>query len=156
MFRERIKGDLVQLALNAKAENKPFIMAHGCNCFGAMFSGIARQISHEFPEANSADLEALEKNGSHNLAGKYSYVKSGSVEIFNLYTQFYPGRNYDYGLIRQAFIRLNALMAMREVKPTVFIPMIGAGIAGGDWELIRKIIKEESSHMIVEVVIYDR
>ncbi|MGL4523063.1 MAG: macro domain-containing protein [Bacilli bacterium] len=156
MLRERITGDLIQMALDAKAENKPFIFAHGCNCFGAMASGIAGQVTQTFPESPRADRVMLEKEGSHNLAGKFSIAKVGSVTIYNLYTQFYPGRNYSYEFIEASFRRLNDMFSISEVKPTIFIPMIGAGIAGGDWEVIRKIIESNSSNMIIEVVKYDR
>jgi O-acetyl-ADP-ribose deacetylase (regulator of RNase III) len=38
---------------------------------------------------------------------------------------------------------------------TIGLPMIGAGLAGGDWNRIKKIIEEELDAMDVWIVKYD-
>ena len=39
-----IKGDLIELAKAGEFD----VIAHGCNCFNAQKSGIARQMAEEF------------------------------------------------------------------------------------------------------------
>jgi O-acetyl-ADP-ribose deacetylase (regulator of RNase III) len=46
------------------------IVVHGCNCFNTMGSGIAKQVSIEYPEATIADYETVP--GDVNKLGRYT------------------------------------------------------------------------------------
>lgn len=144
-----IKGDLIKLAKRGDFD----VIVHGCNCFCTMGAGIASQIRKEFPEAYEADCQTV--SGDIDKLGTFSNAlidPSGIVRFFvvNAYTQYYPGANADYGAIRKVFrcIKRSQLSTMR-----IGYPRIGAGIAGGDWENISKIIDEElegCDHTLVE------
>jgi O-acetyl-ADP-ribose deacetylase (regulator of RNase III) len=141
-----IKGDLIKLALEGKFD----VIIHGCNCFCTMGAGIARQIKSTFPEAYEADCKT--KEGSTNKLGAYSHATVGNVTIINAYTQYdYKGSGIkaDYDAIRSVFRKLKLDYSGKLIG----YPKIGAGLAGGNWNQISKIINEElvdENHTLVE------
>ena len=145
-----IKGDLITLALKGKFD----LIIHGCNCFCTMGAGIAKLIRQHFPEAYEADLKT--EPGDIAKLGKITSAKVltdfGELIIINGYTQHHwqgSGRLVDYDAIRSVF---------KEVKKSfsgmrIGYPAIGAGLAGGDWNIISRIITEEldgENHTYVE------
>lgn len=143
-----IDGDLVRDAANYD------VIAHCCNCFCTMGAGIAPQIKHKFPEAYAADCET--QSGDESKLGAITYTENTTPIVVNLYGQFdYTGRrsgkmDLDYDALR------SALKAMREkfTGKTFGLPMIGAGLAGGDWNVIESIIEEEMRGEYVTIVRY--
>jgi len=119
-----IKGDLIKLALEGKFD----VIIHGCNCFCTMGAGIAKDIKSEFPEAYEADLKT--EKGNKDKLGTYSnaIIDEAIRSVFKKIKSNYPGRKIGY-------------------------PKIGAGLAGGDWNIISEIIEEElknENHVLVE------
>ena len=115
------------------------VIAHGCNCFNSMSGGIARAIAKMYPRAEDADNET-EPEDLGKLGG-FS-MSRGSPDIFNLYTQYEPGNNIDYGAVHDAFKALHRhLKGHGLLESKIGIPKIGAGIAGGDWGKISHIIE---------------
>jgi len=134
-----IQGDLIKLALAGQFD----VIIHGCNCQHTMGAGIAKSIRRTFPEAYEADLRtpksALDKLGTISSA---SVVRNGvAFTVVNGYTQFHwagSGTKADYPAIDSV---------MRTIKrqyggARIGYPQIGAGLAGGDWEVISLIIDE--------------
>lgn len=128
------------------------VIAHCCNCFCTMGAGIAPQIKHKFPEAYEADCETIK--GDRDKLGTISYTEETTPIVVNLYGQYdYTGRrsgqmDLDYDALRSA---------LREMKiqfsGLLFgLPKIGAGLAGGDWIVIRQIIITELKDEDVTVV----
>ncbi|MGC5271673.1 macro domain-containing protein, partial [Salmonella enterica] len=70
----------------------------------------------------ATDYAAREKLGTFSLA----YALKGSA-CFNLYTQYEPGPNLDYGALVNAFQRLDKFLSGSLFKVEVYIPRIGAG-----------------------------
>jgi len=128
--------------LDAFDANEIQIIIHGCNCFRSFGAGIAKSIKERYPEAYDADLNT--GHGDKNKLGQYSYAKlSDDKTIINAYTQYAYGRNKvnaDYDAIRKVFILLEE--KYRNSNILIGIPMIGAGLAGGDWETISNIIND--------------
>ncbi|MEO1513950.1 MAG: macro domain-containing protein [Bacteroidota bacterium] len=145
-----IKGDLIKLAIDGEFD----LIIHGCNCFCTMGAGIAKTIKQKFPEAFTADLQT--EKGDESKLGTISWAKSqtenGELIIVNGYTQFNwrgTGRKADYEAIRQVF----TLVKKEFSGLRIGYPAIGAGLAGGDWNVISKIIEEElkgENHTFVE------
>lgn len=145
-----IKGDLIKLALAGEFD----LIVHGCNCFCTMGAGIAKGIKLQFPEAYAADLNT--KYGDKDKLGTISWAKAksykGELIVVNAYTQFNfqgPPPLADYDAIRLAFAKI------KDQFPGLRIgyPAIGAGLAGGDWQIISQIIEEElagEDHTFVE------
>lgn len=135
-----VKGDLIKLALEVKFD----VIIHGCNCFCTMGAGIAKSIREIFPEAYQADLNT--EYGSKEKLGTISYVtvtrENHEITVVNGYTQYTSGSSgvlVDYDAVQ---------LVMREVKnlftgKRIGFPMIGAGLAKGDWSVIEEIIKTE-------------
>ena len=165
---KEIDGDLIEMFKKGEFD----VIAHGCNCYATMGAGIALTIGNEFPEAKEADENLEIPNGIKRL-GKLSYTeididkKAGydTSLLFNLYTQFNPGRDFRVN----AFIK--AIRAMRKVIKDEFsyindkgkkeflgvpikigLPLIGCGIAGGDWKEVSEIIKVELAEFDVTIV----
>jgi len=145
MYKE-VDGDLLKLA---KEGHFDFI-AHGCNCFCTMQAGIAKSIKEQYPSAYLTDLRT--EKGDIKKLGNYSETKiNGSFTILNCYTQFHydsTKKPLDY----EAFI-----LCMRKInyKFSYFkigLPLIGTGLAGGDWKRIKEIIQKELKDMDVTVV----
>lgn len=153
-------GDLLRAAHAGEVQ----VIAHGCNCFNTMGSGIAPQIAKAYPSAYDAD-QATRKGSAYKL-GCYSYGTENGLHIFNLYTQFgYWGRNegkrdlnypaLELALFKMAHALKNALYPNGSHEHIVVgLPKIGAGLAGGDWNIISGLIKQHLVDEGIKVVIY--
>ena len=143
-------GDLIELAFEGEFD----LIIHGCNCFCTMGAGIAKSIKRKFPEAYKADLET--EKGNKSKLGEISWAKSktenGELIIVNGYTQFNwrgSGRKADYEAIRKVFKKVKENFSGLRIG----YPAIGAGLAGGDWQIISEIIEEElkdENHTLVK------
>ncbi len=137
-----IKGNLIELADNDEFD----IIIHGCNCFNTFGAGVAKQIKIKWPLAFKADLSSV-KGDPHKL-GLYSTAivstsNVGDLLVVNGYTQYSYGVNQphvDYDAIRCV------LTSVLEEYPSVRvgIPLIGGGLAGGDYQTLVDIFDEVS------------
>jgi O-acetyl-ADP-ribose deacetylase (regulator of RNase III) len=149
-----IKGDLVLMAQQGKFD----VIAHGCNCFATQRSGIAKRMVEIFKTdlfrmetANMAPMDRL-ANIDWNIFKFSNGVKS--LTVINAYTQYEYGTdkvNLDYEALRICMRKINVLCANQHIG----LPKIGCGLAGGDWEVVKKIIQEELTSMKITIVIYE-
>lgn len=129
-----IKGDL--LASGAD------IIAHGCNCVGGFGSGVAGQIAQRYPHIKKAYIHKFNTEGWE--LGDVQFVRIGHSEksIANCATQkeYYPRDRVhaDYESIEKC---MNIVKELAGDK-TIAIPKIGCGLAGGDWEVVEKILNK--------------
>ena len=143
-----IDGDLV------KEADFFDVIAHCCNCFCTMGAGIAPQIKAKFPEAYEVDCTT--ERGDEDKLGTITFTENTQPIVVNLYGQYdYTGRRHgemdlDYDALR------SALRAMKEEFSGLLfgLPKIGAGLAGGDWDVIESIIAEELEGERVMIVNY--
>jgi O-acetyl-ADP-ribose deacetylase (regulator of RNase III) len=145
-----IKGDIIELALRGEFD----VIVHGCNCFHTMGGGIALQIATIFPEALKKDRTTA--YGSKDKLGDYSSIRvvreEKSFTIVNGYTQYSFGGgevNVDYLAIQELFKKIAKDFSGLRIA----YPKIGAGLAGGDWNVIKGIICEElknENHTYIE------
>lgn len=130
------KGDLFESPI------KVFI--HGCNDQGVMASGFAAPLKNKFPEAYEVYRKEYETNGLGG--GTIIPVETKGKIIINMITQnFYgkDGKRYaKYDWIADGFYQTNQLTKRLGID-TVAMPMIGAGLGGGDWNVISAIIESE-------------
>jgi len=132
------------------------VIIHGCNCFCNMGAGIAKQIKREFPEAYKADLQT--KKGDKKKLGTFSFaecIRNGNkIIVVNGYTQYNYGRNKqnaDYDAIETVMMCVWVDYGKKNLR--IGYPKIGAGLAGGNWEIISEIIEDElegEDHTLVE------
>lgn len=141
-----VQGDLIELAKQGHFD----VIVHGCNCLCVMNSGIAKQIRENFPNAYLADLDTLKRE---NKLGTYSKAITGELTILNAYTQYKYGRDKnvvyaDYKAIAQVFKSI----AKHFPDKRIGYPKIGAGLANGNWDVIKDIIDyylEGMNHTLV-------
>jgi len=150
MSLKMISGDLIKAAKEGNFD----VIAHGCNCFCNFGAGIALQIRYVFPEAYAADCQT--EKGDINKLGTCSVAditleNNQVLHIVNAYTQFSTGRglqvNYD-----------SVRFCMRYIKKRfsglrIGLPLIGCGLAGGDWDVVGPIIAEELSDEDVTIMV---
>ena len=120
------------------------IIAHGCNCFCNMEAGIAKQIATEYPEAAEADFFSY--RGNIEKMGTGSWANSNEKRIYNLYTQYKYGNeevHVEYDSVQKSleFMRVN-LISNNLWDKKIGIPLIGCGLAGGDWNIVSQIVEE--------------
>ena len=160
-----IKGNLIGLGLAGNFD----VIAHGCNCFCAQKSGIASAMSNVFGSGNPKyyKLEGLEYRGDKSKLGKiegYPYDLNEPAEVYvervtnrdvvhvvNCYTQYSCGTDkvyVDYDVLRSCMRQLNDDYFGLEIG----LPRIGCGLAGGDWNIVKKIIEEELRDCDVTIV----
>lgn len=146
--------------------NKEFnVFVQGCNCFCGFGRGLADEVLQKIPDAyHKAD--ALTKKGDLKKLGTYSqYVLEPNYIIVNAYTQFHwikrknnepkakKGRGYvlaNYDAIRESLKSI----AVEFQGLHIGLPLIGAGWANGDWDIISNIIKEELIDNGIKVTVY--
>jgi O-acetyl-ADP-ribose deacetylase (regulator of RNase III) len=128
-------GDLINLAENGYFD----VIIHGCNCFHKMGAGIALQIAKKYPKVVKLDKET--KYGDVNKLGKFFIYNTGRYTIVNAYTQFHYGKGLqvDYNAVQQVFKKIKGMFSGKRIG----YPKIGAGLAGGDWNIISSIIDKE-------------
>lgn len=143
-----IKGDLVR-----DGERDYDVIAHGCNCYCTFGAGIALGVKRKWPRAYDADRATA--YGDSNKLGTYSsWISPEGLVILNLYTQWRYGngeRNADYDAIR------SCMKSIKEDYPgkKIGLPLIGSGLAKGDWVTISKIIEDELHGEDVTIVVWE-
>jgi O-acetyl-ADP-ribose deacetylase (regulator of RNase III) len=129
---EYVKGDLLQTELD--------YIVHGCNAQGVMVSGVAKLIREKHPAAYREYRRVYETEGGLVL-GEVIWAESNGKWIGNAITQEFYGtdrRHADYDAITRAMWEINKFC-----PGPVAMPKIGAGLAGGDWNVIEAIIENE-------------
>lgn len=121
------------------------IIVHGCNAQGVMGGGFALQVKNLYPKAYDRYTKMLHRhkeNGCTSCLGSVSVVKvTPDLIIANAITQDFYGtdrRHVDYEAIAHSF----ELIARAYPDTPIHYPMIGAGLAGGNWTIISTIINE--------------
>lgn len=139
---------------------KEKLIAHGCNAKGVMGSGVAGAIRKKYPGAYEVYRERFKTHGL--LLGSCVRFRSlvDNKIIYNLITQENFGnvaeiRYVSYDAIERCFSSLD--FTIRNVKNMeghgLAIPKIGAGLGGGNWNIIETIINETTPS--VDIVVYE-
>lgn len=127
-------------------------ICHGCNAQGVMGSGVARQIREKWPSVYDAYIDCYKKIGLS--LGEILWVDVGTKVIINAITQEFYGNDgklyLSYEALDKCLTKIND-----NVSPgtRIAFPKIGAGLAGGDWNIISKIIEVNSTNMIPVVYV---
>lgn len=138
-----IKGDLIKLAEEGEFD----MIVQGCNCFHCMGGGIAKQLADKYPQVLEAD-KCTVYGGAIKL-GKWTEaiveVNDNVFTVVNAYTQYKWSSGsdvFEYEAFQQ-FLKLfteSVLYCPSRIK--IGFPQIGAGLAGGDWNRISKMIEQ--------------
>lgn len=126
------------------------VICHQVNCQGKMGRGIALDIKNRYPVAfNKYKLQCA--HGQMKL-GKIQVVQvAANLFIGNLAGQDRYGRDKrytDYDAVRTCLKKIKIWAAERSIQ--VYIPYkMGCSNAGGDWDIVYKIIEEEAPNAII-------
>lgn len=124
-----IKGDLLSV--------KEGVIVHGCNSMGVMGAGVAKQIKKKYPDCFEFYYNVC-RNEKAKLGTCHVWIGSRGPTIVNAITQDTVGRserNVSYDAIDDMMRNLSNMGFS-----VVNMPMIGAGLGGGNWEIIEKIL----------------
>jgi O-acetyl-ADP-ribose deacetylase (regulator of RNase III) len=131
------------------------IIAHGCNSHGVMGSGVARHIREKYPKAFLVYRTQYQLYGLY--LGQVVYSEEDKI-IANCITQKNYGNTgnvyVDYDAIKTCMENLYSY-AGRLGYNAVAMPKIGAGLGGGDWSIISKIIEDIFVDIQPVVYIYE-
>lgn len=131
------------------------VIIHGCNAQGVMGSGVARQIRARWP--NVYEVYHLKHRVFGLDLGDIIPVATldGKI-IVNCITQDGFGRTgnryVDYDAIARCMEQINDRVDNWDVSE-IAMPRIGAGLGGGDWNIIEQIILIHAKNFIP--VVYD-
>lgn len=126
------------------------VIIHGCNAQGIMGSGVAKVIKEKWPEVY--EVYALKhKTFGLTLGDIIPVTTSDGKIVVNCITQENFGRDglqyCDYDAIEKCFIQLNDRALDWEVTEMA-LPKIGAGLGGGDWNIIESIIVKTAKNYV--------
>ena len=142
-------GDVIKALQDSEID----VLAHGVNCQNSFGRGVAGQIAKEYPIAKvSYHNFFLER--TYRVDPEYDGIEfldkidevhvAGDKVILNCFTQQYcgyGGKKYvSYDAIEACFKK--ALEYCKDENLKIGIPKIGAGLAGGSWNIIETIINE--------------
>ena len=143
------KGDMLESATSG-------FLIHGCNCQGAMGSGIARSIRAKWPKVYTR-YHTVSENEGLKLGTVQPVNIDGDIVVVNAMTQeFYAGhpsakgksRFVSYDAVVECFEAINSLrLVFPDIEPVIHFPLLGAGLAAGDWDIIEKIIDKSVPDM---------
>ena len=172
MNYQELDGDLITLAKAGTFD----VIAHGCNCHSTMGAGIAPQMAKAFgcdrfgmelygstiTKLGNIDYQhfVFGENATWSLEDDKNNHFYKELTVVNAYTQFNYGRNHadgdakplSYEALTLCMKKMNVLFAGKHIG----LPKIGAGLAGGDWDLIKEIIQRELKDCKVTIVNYKK
>lgn len=140
-----IKGDLFQ--------DDHVMIAHGCNAQGVMGSGFALEIKQRFPDAYEAYYRKCAQTTNRiSLLGDVIpvYTTIGKI-IFNCITQGNYGKDGTKYVSYDAVDTCMKYIGESQPKWHIAMPKIGAGLGGGNWEVIEAIINHRLKDVDVRV-----
>ena len=154
MIIKEIKGNLLDTDLN--------FIAHGVNAQNRMGSGVAKAISDVYPEVKTRYHRYWEKsmmvflNGQSDFLGTVQPVTTRDGKtVFNLFTQEYYGYDGKLYLSYESIIKVFDFLTNEcDHLNAIAIPKIGCGLAGGDWEVVKKIINRSTGNKLDVYVYY--
>lgn len=141
-----IKGDLLASDCD--------VIAHGCNCFNSMGSGIARQVMMQMKPAFMVDQ--LTERGSRDKLGTFTKAQCGDKLVYNLYSQYNFTRtevDLDYDALENALVAMRDDISDPDLK--IGFPKIGCGLASGDWNVVAPMIEQVFGNKDVFVYVYE-
>ncbi len=123
------------------------IIVHGCNARGVMGAGVAKAVKKRYPDAYRLYRGVYERQGLAVGQIVPYLVPSGGAPpeliIVNAIIQQNYGtyrRQVDYDGLLHCFVQIPYLAKAYGLQDVHF-PLIGCGLAGGDWSVVEAIIE---------------
>ena len=149
---------MVKILENSNLLNvKSGIICHQTNCIGVMRGGIALAIKQKWPIVYEQYVKYCKSFSDYNyLLGEVQDIAINSnLIISNCFGQLKPGYGLmtDYNAWDKILYRLseNAIFFNADIH---FPWMIGCGLAGGDWNIMKEKIENYFSDSSINVYIH--
>jgi O-acetyl-ADP-ribose deacetylase (regulator of RNase III) len=127
--------------------------AHGCNCAGAMGSGIAVEFKRRFPRMFD-EYRVRCADGRFGLGDVFVWSE-GEVTVYNLGTQEHWRKKAQLPALAKAVGRMVSLAEKGGIT-RIALPRIGAGLGGLDWPKVRAVLVDAGEASRVELVVFER
>lgn len=130
------------------------IILHQVNCQNVMGAGVAKALYTRWPVVKETYHTFCRNAHTEHILGSCQVVQvEANKYVANIFGQLNYGRNggryTSYEALNAAFYYL----VCNYSDHSIAIPHgLGCGLAGGDWEIVYKLIKKHFAHM--EVTIY--
>lgn len=131
-------------------------VCHQCNCQGVMGAGVALAIRRKWPIVYSEYRTAYTQN-KLKLGNVIFVMITNNLYIANLCGQDRYGRNalytdyqaLDKAIHRVSWIREKMNKIINSLLPVYFPNHMGCALAGGDWNIVLKIIEKHIPDAII-------
>lgn len=152
-----IKGDATEPIVIG---DKYSVICHCCNALGAWGKGFVVPLGKKYPIAREKYLEFIKASKPEDRLGSVSFARAtDNIIVANIIGQFYTYPKdgkipLDYEALEKGFKFIINIFKMHKMPLTVHMPKIGCGLAGGDWNVVEKIIKNTFIKEEIEVYVY--
>jgi len=158
------QGDVIKSSKESAQEGKHIIIPHVCNCKGKWGAGFVRAISNEWdkPEKDykkfyNKFLQDKNAIDDKKLLGKVGFSRvEKNIIIANMIAQtMYKGIPLYYSALMVCMHKIMKFIKSNDNDMIIYAPKFGAGLAGGDWRFIEKLIQEIWIENEIDVTIFN-
>lgn len=133
-----VTGDLFSHPISP---DKHTYICHVVNNIGAWGSGFVIPLGAKYPEAKQEYID----NPLNYTLGENQYVKTQGVYVVNMFAQdgisnyakTVNVKPFQYGYFAECLLHLRGTIRDED---EVLMPLVGAGLGGGNWDIIEEII----------------
>lgn len=140
---------------------KEGIICHQVNCQGAMGRGVAAQFKKRFPHHFLLYKQMCATTKPIGLLGRLLINEEEpnlySCSMFAQLNWRGDGCKTDYAAFRSCCYDLKEYMKNKNINLSIYMPLhIGCGLAGGDWDTVYNILKDEFQNYNLILRRYDK
>lgn len=146
-----------------RKENEVAVIVQNLNAQGAIGGGFSGAVTEKWPKVEEMYLDFIDNTNLKERLGAviYSWVVEKEIVVASIIAQYKGFKvapneiliNYDE--LKKGFSDIIDIMSFIDKPYTIHMPRIGCGIAGGDWNIIEKIIEETFIKNDIDVIVYD-
>lgn len=135
------------------------IIIHQTNCYGVMGAGLALQIKKKYPDVYAQYYHMCKSaNKPSDLLGECLILQTDDGKyVANVFGEekYWPKgvRHTDYSALEGGLKFLKFWMVSHEIKTCGCPHLMGCGLAGGDWDVVKEILEKIFNDDKVELTI---
>jgi O-acetyl-ADP-ribose deacetylase (regulator of RNase III) len=127
--------------------------AHGCNCAGAMDSGVALAFKKRWPRMFE-EYSLRCADGRFHLGDVFVWNEGDEV-VYNLAIQEHWKKKSQIPALARAAKKMVELATHAGIE-RVGLPRIGTGLGGLDWPRVKKVLNEIGAETTVTLVVFEQ